>query len=166
MSLIVETGAGSATSESYASVADADERMAARGNDTWTPLTTAEKEEALRRATDYMTAAFRERWQGYRQHITQALDWPRIGVKVDAYHYINPDTVPVEIVNACIDLAFRAAAGDLAPDLTRGVLREKVGPIETDYDRGSPQYTRFRAIEMMLSPYLTGGSGMARLVRS
>lgn len=165
MSLIVETGSGSATSESYASVADADTRMAARGNDTWTPLTTAQKEEALRRATDWMLQAYRDRWHGYRQHVGQALCWPRYGVVVDGF-YVAVDSVPNDVKNACIDLAFKAAAGDLAPDLTRGVVREKVGPIETEYDRNSPQATRRPAIEMILSPYLKGGSGMARLVRS
>jgi hypothetical protein len=165
MSLIVETGGGSATAESYASVADADARMAARGNDTWAPLSAAEKEEALRRATDWMLQAYRDRWTGYRQHLGQALCWPRYGVVVDGF-YVPIDSVPNEVKNACIDLAFKAAAADLAPDLSRGVVREKVGPIETEYDRASPQSTRRPAIEMMLSPYLKGGPGMARLVRS
>ena len=51
-------------------------------------------------------------------------------------------------------------------DLTQAVIREKVGPIETEYSPTSPQSVRYRAIDMALAPYLTSGSGMARLVRA
>jgi len=167
MSLIVEDGTGLPNAESYISVADADARQASLGNDLWATLTTAEKEEALRRATIYMLQAYRQRWTGYRAKIVpmQALDWPRYGVEVDHFP-VHFDIVPADIANACADLAFKAAAGDLAPDLSQGVIREKVGPIETEYNRGSPQFVRFRSIDMMLAPYLTGGSSRAVLVRS
>jgi hypothetical protein len=166
VSLIVETGAGSATSESYASVSDFDTRVANLGLTLPAAITTtAQKEQALRRATTFMLQAYRDRWQGYRQHLTQALDWPRYGVTVDGF-YVPVDSVPSDVKNACVDLAFKATSDDLNADLTRGIVREKVGPIETEYDRNSPQSTRRPAIEMTLSPYLKGGSGMARLVRS
>ena len=165
MALIVENGTGMATAESYISVAGIDARMSGFGNDTWATITTAEKEEALRRATTYMLQAFRQRWAGYRMTSTQALDWPRWGVMVDGYTVLST-IVPADVAAACADLAFKAAAGDLVPDLTRGIIREKVGPIETEYDRASPQSTRRPSIEMLLSPYLTGGPNMARLVRT
>jgi len=168
LSLIVEDGTGLANAESYISVADADTRHANLGNTAWSLLTTQAKEAALRNATIYMVRVYRQRWTGYRVKIApvmQALDWPRYGVEVDHFpvHY---DIVPADIANACADLALKAASGDLAPDLSQGVIREKVGPIETEYNRGSPQYTRYRAIDMMLAPYLTGGSSRAVLVRS
>jgi hypothetical protein len=165
MALIVEDGSGLSNSESYISVADADARQASVGNDIWAPLSTAEKEEALRRATIYMTAAYRERWVGRRNNLEQALEWPRYGVSVEGWP-VSPQSVPADVAKACSDLALKAAAGDLAPDLEPMVIREKVGPIETEFSRGSPQYKRFRAIDMMLSPYLSGGPGMVRLVRS
>jgi hypothetical protein len=165
MSLNVEIGAGLANADSFCSVADADDRMAALGNDIWVPLTTSQKEEALRRATVFMEQVYRSRWQGYRQTAAQALSWPRNGIWVEGFS-VDSDTVPSEVRHACADLAFRAAAGDLAPDLERAVIREKVGPIETEYDRASPQTKRFRAIDLMLAPYLKGGSGQVRLVRT
>jgi hypothetical protein len=166
MSLVVEDGTGLSTAESYISVTNADTRHTNRGNDTWAALTTGQKEEALRRATDYMEQAYRDRWRGYRQVTTQALSWPRNSVVVDEFVYIHTDIVPADVANACADLALKAAADDLNADLTRGVVREKVGPIETEYDRFSPQSTRFPAIDMMLAPYLTGGGANARLVRA
>ena len=165
MALIVEDGTGLANSESYCSVAYADTRHANLGNTAWAALATADKEAALRRATNYMLQVYRQRWTGYRVKITpmQALDWPRYGVEVDHFP-VHFDIVPADIANACADLALKADAGDLAPDLQQGVIREKTGPIETEYNRGTPQYTRYRAIEMMLAPYLT--SNMGRLVRA
>lgn len=166
MALIVETGAGLSNAESYISVANADTRMTNVGNSNWTTLTTTEKEQALRRATIYMEQAYRERWLGYRETDTQALSWPRNSVIVDGFIPVDTDVVPADVANACADLAFKAAAGDLNPELTRGVVRKKVGPLETEYDRNSPQSVRYRSVDMMLAPYLKGSSAMATLVRA
>lgn len=165
MALIVENGEGLANAESYISVADADARHAAFGNSAWTGAT-AVKEAALRRATAYMLQAYRDRWQGYRRLVSQALDWPRVDVVVDAISYVGADAVPSDIANACADLALRALSDDLNADMERAVVREKIGPIETEYDPASPQAKRFRAVDMMLAPYLKGSSAMATLVRS
>jgi hypothetical protein len=165
VSLIVEDGTGLATAESYISVADADTRQAALGITNWATLTTAEKEQALRRSTAYIEQALRLRWHGYRRHTTQALSWPRWYVEVEGFP-TSPDVVPAEVAHACSDLAVKAAAGDLNADLARGVVREKVGPIETEFDRYSPQSTRYRALEMALAPYLKGTSANMTLVRS
>lgn len=164
MALVVETGAGAANSESYISVANADARQTALGNAAWTGAT-AVKEAALRNATIYMTGAYRSRWAGYRITASQALDWPRVGVLVD-YWSVASDIVPTEVANACADLAVKALTGELASDLERGIVREKVGPLETEYDRYSPQAKRYPAIDRMLAPYLVGSSAMARLVRA
>lgn len=165
MALVVETGQGLATAESYVSVAAASARHVAFGNDTWATITNAQMEEALRRATAYMEQAYRARWTGNRTVYLQALSWPRWNVVVDGFP-IPVNTVPAEVANACADLALKAAAGDLALDLTRGVVREKVGSLETEYDRASPQAVRYRSIDMALAPYLNGSSAMATLVRS
>jgi hypothetical protein len=165
MALIVEDGTGLATAESYISVADTSTRMAALGNTTWTTLSTAEMEQALRRATTYMGQAYRQRWHGTRLLRTQALDWPRYGACVDGYQ-VDSTIVPLDVANACADLAFKAAAGDLAADLERGIVRERVGPLETEYDRFSPQAVRYRSIDMALAPYLKGSSAMATVIRA
>lgn len=164
MALLVETGSGSASAESYASVSQADVRLAALGNTLWATMSEAEKEQALRRSTTFMEQAYRLRWKGTRLTRAQALSWPRYGVIADTY-CIESTLVPGDVVNACIDLAFKAAGGDLAPDKTRVAIREKVGPIETEYSPYSPQLAEYVAIERTLSPYLKGGAGMASLVR-
>jgi hypothetical protein len=165
MSLIVENGTGLSTAESYASVSSADTRLTSLGNTTWSTITTAEKEEALRRATRYMVQSYRSRWIGARSTSVQALDWPRTWVMIDGYP-INANVVPADISNACIDLALKAAAGDLAPDLDRTVIREKVGPLETEYAPHGTEYVRYRSIDMALAPYLNGGGPMMALART
>jgi hypothetical protein len=64
------------------------------------------------------------------------------------------------------DLALRALTDDLNADLTRGIVRKKIGPMETEFDPYSPQSKRFRAIDMALAPFLKGSSVMANLVRA
>lgn len=164
MALIVENGTGMATAESYISVDDASTRLAALGLTNWATLSTTEMEQALRRATVFMEQRYRTRWKGTRLLRAQALSWPRYGVTVDGWD-IDSDVVPAEVANACADLAFKAVGGDLSPDLERGILREKVGPLETEYDAFAPQAKRYPAIDQALAAYLTGG-GLSRVVRA
>lgn len=164
MALIVEDGSGLATAESFCSVADADARHTAMGNTAWTG-TDAVKESALRRATAYMEQAYRSRWRGTKLLRAQSLSWPRYGATADGYT-IDSNVVPADVANACADLALRGLTTSLAEDETRAVIREKVGPLETEYDAFGSQSVRYRAVDMMLAPYLLGGGSSARLLRA
>lgn len=163
MALVVETGSGLSTAESFCSVADADARHTAFGNSAWTG-TEAEKEAALRRATAFMEQRYRDRWKGTRLFRAQALSWPRYGAIVDDFD-VDSTVVPAEVKNACADLAVKALAEDLNPDLTRAVIREKVGPLETEYSEYSPQAKRPVSIDQALASYLRAG-GSVRLIRA
>lgn len=165
MALIVEDGTGRTDANAYVSVADATARMTALGNTNWADLTSTEMEQAIVRATGYMEQAYRSNWRGTRLLRDQALSWPRYGAIVDGWT-IESTLVPLDVANACADLAFKAAGGDLNEDLTRSIIREKVGPLETEYSAFSPQSVRYRAIDMALTPYLRGGSMNVSLVRA
>lgn len=163
MALIVETGQAGVDSESYISVAAATAYHVARGNTAWAAVATDTlREQYLRRATDYMQQEYGERWAGYRVSTTQALAWPRYGVPIKDYSssayplgsYWPSNSVPTIVANACAELALRAISGSLSPDLERAVRREKVGPIETEYEPGSLQSTRFDAVDNMLAPLM------------
>lgn len=174
MALVVETGTGSATSESYISVTAADTYHSDRANTAWAALTTANKEAYLRRAAEYMTEAYRLRWAGARKTTTQALDWPRSFVplldSLSGYMtypaYVADDVVPVEVQRACAELALTASTATLAPNLDRAVISETVGPISVDYDQSAPLYTRYRAVDMLLQLYLIGSAVMLQLKRA
>lgn len=173
MALIVEDGSIVAWAESFCSVTFADGYLSARGYTLWAGLTPDQKEQALRRAADYIEQAYSSRWDGYRTRATQALSWPRQdvpmkdagGERIAAYY--APNEVPVSVQQAQAAMAFKAAAGDLNPDLARAVQSETIGPISTTYSNGSPQFTRYRAIDGMLAPLLRDSSGAGfRIVRA
>lgn len=165
MALIVETGSGSADGESYASVAQADLYLANRGMTNWALLSTTEKEQALRRGCDYIGQTYKQKFSGIRASDTQALDFPRYSVpnEVGGYHASN--SIPRDMVSANIELAIRAAAGELIEDQETPVIEETVGPITTRYAAGASQAKKFPAIDKLLAPFLSGG-GSIRLVRA
>jgi hypothetical protein len=163
MAIIVEDGTGLADAETYISVADADTYHSQRANAAWALLDTPAKEAALRKATDYMMGCYGSRWLGERVSATQALDWPRFDVVARGFS-IASDAIPAEVQRACAELALRASSADLAPDIGQRTLREKVDVIEVEYDRYSPQFTQFRAIDNLLAPFLDDRGGTIRRV--
>lgn len=155
MALIVEDGTGLSTAESYISVAFADTYHSVRGNTLWATMSVNEREQALRRATDYMGQVYRLQWQGRRISSTQALDWPRYDVVVDGY-YIASNILPNDLKNASAELAFKAAGGELYADQGQGVISEQVGPIKVEYNPNSPATIRYKAIDALLLPFFDG----------
>lgn len=175
MALIVEIGSGSISSEAYASVSDADAYFVSRGMTAWTPLTTLDKEAALRRAADYMQQTYRLRWAGQRATNTQAMDWPRQSVpRSDSYGgylgsfngsgYYPANAVPIEVQRANVELALKAASGELLEDTSQAIKSETVGPLQTVYQDGSTPVKRYLAIDRLLAPFLQK-SGSVMLVR-
>ncbi len=171
MALITEDGTAKADAESLASVAFADTHHANRGNTAWAALTTAAKEAALRKATDHIGAVYGQRWAGCRVTDDQALDWPRYDVpkRDGAYSqvpgYYVSDQVPAAVQRACVELALRTSAGDLAPDQGQAVKRKRVeGAVEVEYQDFSSAAPRYPAIDGLLAPLLMSGGG-TRLVR-
>lgn len=172
MTLIVEDGTARADSESYASVDQMDAYHSARGNTHWVALTTTEKEQAARRACDYLIQMYHTKWKGARARYDQAMDWPRIDVRLDDIGlgmfnaFVPYNVVPQQVIQATAEMALRAAAGELAPDLQRTVAEKTIGPIKTVYASGAPEYVRFRSVDLLLRPLLqAGGMGM-KMVRS
>jgi hypothetical protein len=165
MSLVVEDGTARSDSESYISVSDADDYHAKRGNTAWAGVAqVSDKEALLRKATEFMIGAYRQRWMGYRAKSTQALDWPRYEVPMpdavmnNQYMAFYPyNEVPVVVQRACAELALRAIDGDLAADLDAPVIEETVGPITTRYAQGARQNKVYQAVEAMLAPLMDGG---------
>ena len=158
MTLIVETGAGIAGAEAYASVATADAYFAARTHltmyATWTALTTAKKEGALREAADYLDAEFGQQYRGTRAGRVQGRLWPRTDA-LDDEGYPLPD-LPNELQLANCELAGRAASAPLANDLDRGgkVKRMKAGSVELEYTDGATASTIYGIVNKMLAPIL------------
>lgn len=171
MSLIVETGTASADSEAYAPVTYCDTYHANIGNTLWSTLQTPEKEQALRRAAAFMCQNFRMQWKGVRVNATQALDWPRYNVQLpdlsvlNVLNVISNDVVPDLVLRANAELALLAAAGDLNPNTTQGILSKQVGPLKIVYDPNTPRGKQYVAVNDILRPLLEEAGGMAVKLR-
>jgi hypothetical protein len=122
-----------------------------------------------------MVAQYRLQYAGYRRYSTQSLDWPRLYVPlIDSLsanvfpQYVDFDIVPTTVKNACAELALKSYTAILMQDLSQGVIREKVDVIEVEYDKYSPQQTRYAQIDAMLSVFFKQqGNDMSRsLVRT
>ncbi len=173
MALVTEDGSGLANAEAYVSTAYVDSHLDLRGNTLWVTLTETQKEAAIRRATDYLEQTYGEAFAGMPVNDTQALSWPREYAPrqlslTSTSRYWPKTEVPAPLKKACAELAFKAAAGELAPDVGQQIKSESVGPISTVYQDGSSSVVRYRAIENILAPLLkNAGSSMSiSLVRA
>lgn len=169
MALIVEDGTGLPNSEAFCSVAFADTHHANRGMTNWATLSVPEKEQAIRRAADYMQQTYRMRWNGYRTSDSQAMDFPRIDMpressgrsyfgnlgSVGSYQsYYPSNIVPVEVQQANADLALKAAAGELLADIGQLVKEKQIGPLRTVFQDNSRPVKRYLAIDRLLAPFM------------
>lgn len=175
MTIIVETGEGLSTAESYCTVAFATTYFSNIGNASWAALASdAVREQSLRKAVAFMLGRYRARWAGTRKSTTQALDWPRSLVPIkdapDLYggsdSYYDDASVPTSVKEACASLALRAASATLLADQTRTKKSVTVGPISTVYDDVAGQAVVYAEIDAMLSPYLKSSGNQAMMVRA
>lgn len=169
MSLNVETGTGSSSSESYASVANADTYHTNYGNEDWDLLTTAAKEIALRKATRFLDAKYGRRWLGSRSYENQALNWPRSYVEDPDGFYLSGSAIPQALKDATSIMALAASAEDIYPDVEAddgAIKRAKVvvGPIEIEDEFTGSAFTvkMYRLAEDVLSRYITSGGTVSR----
>lgn len=166
MPLVVEDGTGLVNAESYASVAEANTYHSNFNNSAWTG-TDAQKEAALRKATQYLDATYK--WRGVIHSATQALQWPRTSVySVNGRDYDN--NVPSALKHATAELALSALGGNLIDTLSSAnyVKREKVGSLEVEYADGSPTGKEFPLVSKLLADLVDYklGSGSVSLLRA
>lgn len=164
--MAIDTIPSSPTADSYVSVAEADAYHAKRGNTAWTAADVPGKEGALVRATGYVDAEYG--WKGIRATSIQALAWPRYDVEVDGYPVLTT-VIPQKVKDAVCEMALKALAGDIAPDVLPDVVTETtVGPITKKYapakqNGGRKRYTY---VDSLLAPLVSGGSGQIKLTRA
>lgn len=166
MALEVEDGTGKTNADSFVSIADADQYFTDHGDPTaWSGATTADKEAALREATQYMDGVYRLDWVGERKSKEQSLTWPRSFATDSDGWSVDSDIVPQDVKNACSELALRALSSPLLTDVTAGGqekrIKEKLGPLEREreYFSGAPSQVQYSFVNRLLSRLLRGGGG-------
>lgn len=151
MPLVVEDGTGKADADSYHTVAGFKIYCDDRGM-SYSGHSDTDIERALRQGSFYIDTAFR--FKGNRNLASQALEFPRANL-VDWSGYTITG-LPVRVVRACCELAFRALSQPLLEDLDRGgkVVSESVGSISVTYAQDAPAGKTWQAAQKLLEPYI------------
>lgn len=157
--------------DTYLSVADADTYWSNRNNSTWDGASTAEKEKALREATQYIDGAYQ--FIGVITSSSQLLAWPRAGAVIlrgnMAGAVFDSDEYPPQVKNACAELALECLSARLVPAAERGgaIKSEKVDSLQVEYQDWAPSRKTYDFVTMLLKPVLkSGGGNRVNLVRS
>lgn len=155
--------------DSYLSVADADTYWSDRNNSTWDDAQTADKEKALREATQYIDGAY-DFIGEHPGSLSQKLAWPRNNAVVTSGNLrgVQVTGIPDQIKDATAELALEAVSARLRPAVDRGgaVKREKVDVIEVEYSDFAPSHKTYDFVGMLLKGLTKGGSNQIKLVRS
>ncbi len=158
--LTVENGTGLSNAESYLSLSEANAYHTAHsGSTAWSQAQDADKERALRLATQYLDVRYGTKFSGIRICGTQALLWPRMNVVDNDGYYLLSNEVPAAIKNACAEAALRVINGDnlFADQDEPGTIASesvKVGSIEqsTTYIGGRSQTKKYPIIDGLVRP--------------
>lgn len=167
MALVVETGAGVAGANSYRTLADIRAYALARGV-TLSPVDATLEPLALM-AMDYLEG-LRARYQGSKTAATNALQWPRVNVKIDCVDFPS-DAIPVELANAQSRLCMEQHAGVVLSATRTGafIVEDTVGPLTTKYSDkhggGPGTVPTMPAVEDLLAP-LFAACGQGSFVRT
>jgi len=167
---VVEDGTGKTDANSYVSLADADQYHENNsGSTTWSGATDANKQKALRLATQYVDARYNGRWRGFQATSTQALAWPRMSAYDNEGYIYDSDAVPQRLADAVSELALRVIDGDtLFEDQSKpGVIKTKsvrAGPISRtiEYMGGMNQAKKYPLIEALLAPLILASGVLER----
>ena len=149
--LIVETGEGLSTSESYIDLAYLSTYATKRGLDI-----TGTTEANIIKAMDYFESSYQ--FKGTKLVETQALAFPRLINGVVEY--------PVRIKNAICELTIKSKSAELLADSERATKREKVGDIEVEYSEYSKDEVNYNFVINLILPWLSGSSFSSSIVRT
>jgi hypothetical protein len=168
MALEVETGSGSSTAESFASVSDASVYFAKYDPafaTAWAALTTTAQEVALRQGARYLKTRFS--FIGTRLRESQALPFPRADVVIDNWR-LSSTAIPREIIDANIELAKRATSADILADVgvERGVKSESKSldsmSKSVTYDGVKPTSEDYVVVRSLIKSFTTSGVEVRR----
>ncbi len=167
MTLAVEDGSGVEDADAYISIDDFNTYCDARAFavDERDAADEETIEASIRRATLYIDGKYRSSFPGSKVGgRSQSLEWPREDAEDAAGEEIGEDEVPVEVINATAEAAWRELLdpGSLTPDYvsSQHTQSETVGPISVTYvPQTGASDTRpiVQVIDEILAPLISGG---------
>lgn len=162
--MALDTTIGGTASDSYGTLA----AYAAYGDSMgWTlAATDAANEVNLRRGAAYLDRKYD--FIGAKQYQFQSRDWPRLVRDMAEDWPIDPDTIPVDIINAQFEVAYILQAGlDPFATIEASTTSESitVGPITIAGSNLPTSPPRIVAVEGLLRAYIRGGQGLIQMRR-
>jgi hypothetical protein len=154
MALVVGT-------DSYVTLSESNTYWSNRNNSTWSSASDANKEKAIREATQYIDGAYT--FIGVMTSSSQALAFPRSGVYITEGNFrgrsIAGDVIPDQIKSATCELALEALGERLDPTNNDSIAKVKVDVIEVDYADFAPSKKTFSFVSKLLSGLVSTSSG-------
>ena len=190
MAFTPEDGTGLDTANAFISVAFADDFFAEEGDTEWAALTTPAKQQAIVKATRYMSKRFGSRLKGIISSSTQGVEFPRGAIRDERGTLI--EGVPVAWGQACAFYARHSITNPLIPEGVYPIADgapvpfgrvqrklERVGPIteETYFATGAHHTSRvgsgsslvdadklvqYPEADLLVAPFLKKRSGVMR----
>lgn len=156
MSLVTTPGAANANS-----YADLDEALAYNSSrlyaSAWEDADEAEREQALQMATSLLDAKYV--WTGVATNETQALGWPRVGMKNRNGFAIADSVIPQALKDATSEFARQLLGTDRTVDNDieiQGITGIKAGPVsltfKDDIEAGSREQVIPSAVHDLIPP--------------
>jgi hypothetical protein len=153
--IVVETGSGSATANSYVSEAELTAYAADRGI-----TVTGTKSELLIRAMDYIES---KDFLGTKGTRTQALVFPRFGIFLNNYE-LSSSAIPQLLKDAQMETAIAVGDGvDPLDNQARQTVKEKVGSLEVEYAQQARAVTFLKAVDIKLAKLIHRSSRVYRV---
>jgi hypothetical protein len=165
MALTLDATAGSASSNSYATLASASDYLQQNIHTytAWSSLSTANAEACLIWATTLLDSKIS--WNGSKAEDEQALRWPRISITDPDGYAVDDETVPKFLIEATAEYARWLSVEDrTAESPTKGFSRLEAGGIAA-YINAKDRPTLIPPIVFdMITAYGTLGIGGARVL--
>jgi hypothetical protein len=162
--MALDTTIGGTQSDSYGTLAAYEVYGAAMGFTL--AATEAANEVNLRRAATVIDR--KNEFFGLQQYQYQARSWPRLVRGLFNDWPIDPDTIPVDIINAQFEVAYILQGGlDPFATIETSATSEsiKVGPITIAGSNLPTSPARIVAVEGLLRAYVRGGQGLINMRR-
>lgn len=160
MALVVGTDA-------YVDLIYADAYWADRNNDTWSSATNANKEKAIREATQYLDGQYS--FIGTITTIDQPLAWPRNAATILSgnfkFRQIQNNEIPTQVKQAACELALDALSARLEPVTDDVISKVKVDVIEVEYSEYAPSKKAYTFVSKILNGLIEGGANQLNLAR-
>lgn len=163
----IDATVGGADANAFVTIAECDTYFDERLNAT--AFTGADAQDQIRAVIMATRDVSRLDFAGERVTTTQALSWPREyapNPDTSAYddYWYEPDVIPDRVKYATMELALeylKAGTTDLAvADTAAGVIRKKVGPLETQWSEGQRTvgWARYTIVSENLAPLVSGAA--------